>query len=238
MRSCKVLSFLMLSSLSFSAYTQVVYDPWDVIQNTITAKNTIKVLLTQMKQLECELANLKKLSKSRHENNGAWLLQLEQAVSEADSLSYGISHVGDSFNLKFPGLISSQNVFTDFSNWSKTLHNTLHGSLSALELQGKSFSHEQNSIQELEKLSDSASGNLQTQQTAHRILLQQISQLQKLRQVLLNQASSQDAFMAYSLQKDQSQQAIAHQWIQHSQIPFKRYNDKHGFGASNVPQLP
>lgn len=220
------------------AILSMVYDPYDVFQNTITAKNSVESLINQAKQLKCDADNLTKLSKGHFENINAVLNQLGSICSQGNSLSYGLNNIDKIFGNKFPGMQPSMNFNQDFSKWSGTAYDTLKQSLLSMSLQGQLFNKENQAIQALQILSENANGNLSAQQTAHRIALEGISQLQKLRQLLLTQASSQDTYMAYQLQKEQSQQAALHEWIKNSQVTFRKYQGKSGFGVNELPMSP
>lgn len=220
------------------AVLPIVYDPYDVFQNTITAKNSVESLINQAKQLQFEVQNLKKLSKGHFENTNFILNQLTNVSNQGRSISYGANNLDALFKNKFPGMQSSSNYHKDFTNWSETTYDTLKNSMLSLSLQGKLFEKESQDVKALQTLSENAVGNLESQQTSHRIALQEIGQLQKMRQLLLNQASTQNIYMAYQLQKEQSQQMAEHEWIQKSQIPFRKYNGTNGFGVTETPIIP
>lgn len=238
----KIKAFLIVSAVVYScqsfAVFPIVYDPYDVIQNTITAKNSIQALINQAEQLKCEVQNLKKLSTRPFEGNHQILSQLAHLSSQGQSLSYGLDNVDKVFDKTFPGLSTTKDYHQAYGQWSGSTRDTLKNSMDALSLQGKLFEDEHQALKLLQQQSDSVEGNIEAQQTAHRLQLEQIGQMQKLRQVLLNQASSQNAFMAYQLQKEQAEQASLHDWIQHSQVSFKRYDGHTGFGVTEFPQLP
>jgi type IV secretion system protein TrbJ len=229
---------LMLYGSQSLAVLPIVYDPYDVLQNTITAKNSVQALLNQAKQLQFEVENLKRLPPGQFENTNAILNQLTAITSKGKSLSYGNNQVDEAFIHTFPGPSISTDYPHDFSNWSRVTYDTLKNSMLALSLQGKLFDSEDQAMNALQTASENVQGNVSAQQTTHRIALQEISQLQKLRQLMLNQASTQNTFMAYQLQKEQSQQASWHEWIQNSQMTFHPYNDERGFGVNELPTLP
>lgn len=236
------LIFIVTLSISFYcragfAILPLVYDPYDVIQNTITAKNSVQSLINQAQQLQLELQNVKKLTKGHFENTNPILNQLTDLASQGSALSYGNNRVESIFNEKFPGNYITSNFNKDYKNWSDTTYDTLKNSMKTFALQGQLFAKENDLITELQRSSVESEGNLSAQQTAHRIALSQINQLQKLRQLLLTQASSQTTFMTYQLQKEQTQQAAVHDWLQKSQTSFHKYNSNHGFGMSDLPNL-
>lgn len=229
---------LGIYSSKILAVLPIVYDPYDVFQNTITARNSVTALMNQAKQLQFDVENLKKLSKGHFENSNAVLSQLTDIASQGKSLSYGLKNIDMTFGTRFPGLRQTTDFNQDYSNWSGTAYDTLKNGMLSMSLQGKLFDKENESIRELQTLSESTQGNLSAQQTSHRIALQEVGQLQKLRQLLLTQGSAQNIFMTYQLQTQQSQQAAMHEWIKNSQISFHKYQGNSGFGVNETPTIP
>jgi P-type conjugative transfer protein TrbJ len=224
----------MISKNSF-ALLSVVYDPYDVIQNTITAKNSVQALINQAQEMKNDLQNLKSLVKGKNENILGLLKNLSEVASQGQALSYGINSLEKKYNQSFPGIIKDNNYNKDFGIWSAVTYDTLKNAMLAMSLHGKAFSGEDQNLQSLQALSNSSSGNLEAHQTSHRIAIEEVTQLQKLRQLLLTQGSAQNIFMSYQLQKEQSQQAAMHDWIVNSQISFKSYTGNEGFGVNEVP---
>lgn len=227
------LCLFFYSSISLS-FVSLVYDPYDVVQNTITAKNSVQALINQAKQLQFETDNLKKLSSHPFTDTMPFLNQVSQVANQGQALSYG-QNSETAFKNKFPGSNLTQNYHEAFAAWSGTTSDTLKNAISVMALQGKEFNQEHHTVQDLQALSENTNGNLSALQTSHHIQLEEIAQLQKLKQILMTQSCAENTFMAYQLQKDQATESALHEWIKASQVPFKWYASSTGFGVEEIP---
>jgi P-type conjugative transfer protein TrbJ len=231
-----ILFFSLLACFGPS-HAQVVYDPVNLVQNTITAKNSIQSLLNQVKQLEMQLQNLQKINETHYENTPAILERFASAAQQGKALSFGLDHLATEFQKRFPGYEVPSHYSEAYQEQSNTALDTLRGALASNQQQAEQLKNEQFLLTDLQHLSQTSQGNLQGLQTSHQIALQEINQLQKLRQLLLNQTTAQNVYSAYQLQQEQAQRAALDRWMKKCSQSVVKYEDTQGFDASNFPSF-
>lgn len=228
----------LIPAEAFFGMPELVHEvsPENVIQNTITASNSVKQLLNQAQQIQIELQNKQNLQ--GHENTWSntqpLLQQLASNAEKGQALAYSMQGIDQQFHRVFPGYVASTNYQTDYQHWAESTQDTLRNTLGNAGIQANSFGNEQQQLHALAGLSNSAQGRMQALQISNRLATQQVGQMQKLRQLIINQTNAQNAYMAYEVQKEQAQQATLNAWITHSDIKFPRYRN-HGFSVANFP---
>lgn len=226
MRENKLMFFIFITIFIYQkANSMIVYDPTNWFQNSITAANTAKQLVNEAEQLQIALKDIKNYDGNR----GQWaniqnlLQQLGSEVQQGQALSYSIQNLDGQFKQTYPGFASSENYLEDYKTWSQTSMDTLRGTLGSAGLQANQFSGEQTTMNQLASLSQTAEGRMQALQVGNMVSLQEVAQLQKLRQLVIAQMNAQNTYAAYEIQKDQSAEASSSNWVNASAQPFPHY---------------
>jgi P-type conjugative transfer protein TrbJ len=211
----------------------IVYDPTNWLQNATTAANTAQELVKQTQQLEIALKEIKNYDG----NIGQWaniqnlLQQLGEEVQQGQALSYMMPNLDSQFKQTFPGYSATLNYQKSYLSWSQTALDTMRSTLESAGMQAREFGNEQTSLNQLAALSQSAQGRMQALQVSNMIATQEVSHLQKLRQLVIDQVNAQNTYAAFQIQKDQSSEASAASWIHSSETIFPRY------GSNQHPKL-
>ncbi len=231
------LSSLYISKV-YSIGAELVYDPLNVYQTTITAANSAIQVADQAKQLQAQLQNLKNYdgSSTQWSNIQQLLEQLSSTVSQGNALSYSAQNMNQDFATKFPGYKPQNDYDQSYKIWSSTTMDTLRNTLASAGLQANAFSDEQSTLDTLKGLSTSATGRMQAVQVGNMIAAEQVGQTQKLRQLIISQTDAQNTYMAYKVQQKQAQQASADNLLNHP-LPYPKYGTGQGFGVNNMPKL-
>jgi type IV secretion system protein TrbJ len=225
--------FLIGFVLSKSAEAFIVYDPTNWIQNATTAANTAQELVKQTQQLEIALKEIKNYDG----NVGHWaniqilLQQLGNEVQQGQALAYSMPNLDSRFKQTFPGYVAPVDYQRSYSNWSQTALDTMHSTLQSAGMQANQFGNEQETLNQLSILSQSAQGRMQALQVGNMIATQQVSQLQKLRQLVIAQVNAQNTYASYQIQKEQSSEVSASNWVSASDTHFPAY------GMGQQPKL-
>jgi len=215
---------------------EIVYDPTNWIENAATAAQTLTIATQQAQQIAMDLANIKNFEASQ----GQWsnvsneLQQLGNIVQQGQAISYNMNNLDQAFQQKYQGYHPTQNYSQEYQSWSNTTLDTLRTILNSAGLQASFLSSEQSRLDQLKYLSQSSTGRMQAVQAGNMIATETVGQLQQLRQLVIAQTNAQNAYMAYQVQKDQTAQASADNWIQNAEVDWPGYRDK-GYGANNLP---
>ena len=132
------------------------------------------------------------------------------------------------FRARFGGWgYNSRAYFTDYKKWSDTSLDTTLATLKAAGLQGRELDNEQGVLDQLRTMSESSDGRMKAMQIANQIAEQQVQQLMKLRQLILADLQSKQAFQAAQMQKETAIESGTERFFNF----FGRTGDGRGFQA-------
>ncbi len=149
------------------------------------------------------------------------LNRLAQVVQTGQALSYSMANLDSQFRATYPGytLPGNGNFAQQYKNWSQATLDTQRSTLAAAGLQGSQLQSEQSVLDALKQMSRSSSGRLEAIQIGNQISEQQVEQLMKLRQLMIADLQSKQAFQAAQVQKDIDNQNLLDQGLHHQKWP-------------------
>jgi P-type conjugative transfer protein TrbJ len=134
---------------------------------------------------------------------------LANVVQGGRALAYSL---GNLFRTTFPGYATTPNAYyTQYRNWSQTSLDTTLGALRAAGLQGQQLQSEQSVLNSLRAMASRSTGRMQALQVMGQIAEQQVQQLMKLRELMLADMSSKQAYQAAVIQRQAANEA-ATEW--------------------------
>ena len=140
------------------------------------------------------------------------LSQLAQVVQGGQALSYSMGNLDAQFRNTFPGYsFRTSGYFNDYKKWSQTSLDTTMNSLRAAGLQGQQLNNAQAVLAQLRTMSTGAGGQMQAVEVGNQIAEQQVEQLMSLRQLMLTDLQSKQAYQAEQIQKEQADNAALEQ---------------------------
>ena len=171
-------------------------------------------------QLENELAmyanmqrNTKNVSAQTFGQIQADIGALAQIVRGGQALAYSLGNLDQLFRSTYPGYGTNPTVYyQNYQRWSQTSLDTTLGALRAAGLQNQQMVSEESIIGSLEFMSETADGQMQALNVLGQISDQQVQQLMKLRELMMADMSSKQAYQAAIIQEQAADQA-ATQWF-------------------------
>ena len=171
-------------------------------------------------QLENELAmyanmlrNTKNLSPQTFGQIVGDINALAQIVQGGQALAYSLGNLDQLFRSTYPGYGTNPTVYyQNYQRWSQTSLDTTLGALRAAGLQSQQMVSEESIIGSLEFMSKTADGQMQALNVLGQISDQQVQQLMKLRELMMADMSSKQAYQAAIIQEQAADQA-ATQWF-------------------------
>jgi len=149
-------------------------------------------------------------------------------VQSGRALAYSMANLDAEFRNRFRGWgYTARTWFHDYKNWSQTSLDTTLGTLRAAGLQSQQMASEEAVLQKLRGMANSSDGRMKAIQVANQIAEQQVQQLMKLRQLILADLQSKQAFQAAQIQREASSEAAIERFFQFN----KRTGDGRGFQA-------
>jgi P-type conjugative transfer protein TrbJ len=142
------------------------------------------------------------------------LNQLAAIVQGGRALAYSMANIDSEFRTRFRGYgYTAGTYYRDYRDWSQTTLDTTLATLRAAGLQGQQLQNEQSVLAALRTMAMSADGRMQAIEVGNQISEQTVEQLMKLRQLMLVDLQSKQAFQAAQIQKDAQNHAATEQFF-------------------------
>ena len=139
---------------------------------------------------------------------------LAAIVQGRQALAYSLGNLDQLFRQTFPGYAyNAGTYYTQYRNWSQTSLDTTLGTLRAAGLQGQQLQSEQAVLDSLRASLESSDGRLEAIQAVGDISEQQVEQLMKLRELMMADMSSKQAYQAAIIQQQAASEAAAQQFF-------------------------
>ena len=152
--------------------------------------------------------------------------QLAQLVQGGRALAYSMANLDAQFRNTFTGYdFRTHGYYLDYQKWSQTSLDTTLNSLKAAGFQGQQLQSQQSILAALRAQSTGAGGEVQALEVGNQIAEQQVEQLMALRQLMLVDLESKQAYQAEQIQKEQAAAAAGQQVFgkQHMVTDDKKY---------------
>ncbi|MDI7864969.1 P-type conjugative transfer protein TrbJ [Rhizobiaceae bacterium n13] len=179
--------------------------------------------LTQISQLAEQIQNQLKIYENMLQNTAQlpdhiWgqvendLHRLRDIVDQGQSISFSMGNADDVLQQRFrsyadlqTSLPDGQSFSTTYQAWSDTNRDTIGSTLKAASMTADQFDSEEDTMEALRGMSESADGQMKALQVGHQIAAQQVAQMQKLRGLV----SQQMTMMGSWLQSQQTDKDLA-----------------------------
>ncbi len=215
--------------------TQLLNNVQLVEQTSKMADQTIKLrnqLQRQTQMVEDMKRNGKTLSSQEWGRTSEDLQKLASIARQGEAIAYSSSNMDAIFRDKYKGYGeyankkngSPQNYSDQYANWSETNRDSILGAMKATNLQHEQFSTEEQTMKTIEKLGSSAQGRMEAIQVGNLIASQQVSQIQKLRGLMMAQMQMQSSFLSYQANQKDSANAKSREFFK-SEMSDIKVND-------------
>jgi len=214
----RVILIIMLfyCSNSIAVAFNLVKDPWAFSALRMQYKNMVgqlNVLKKQAGDVGKQLKNMDrqvaKLTNSKYDWRGLQndINNLGDIIAQAQGIAYSARGLDQVFSENFPGYQSQQGYLKQYESISNAAQNTLNGVLQSASQSAEYFKDTEKRLNDLKKASESAVGVTSAIQAASQIAIEQIEQLQLLRQMIIAQINAQTVYYATRIQKEASAKA-------------------------------
>lgn len=143
---------------------------------------------------------------------------LDRIVVGGQALAYSLGDLDALFGKTFPGYRTGNDYFKQYQKWSQTTLDTTRGVLRVAGLQSQQMRSEQAVIQALQTKARSPVGRMQALQILQQISEHQVQQLMKLRELMIADMSSKQAYQAAMAQREAANEAATEQFFRNSAV--------------------
>jgi P-type conjugative transfer protein TrbJ len=171
-------------------------------------------LANEIKMLEDMLRNVKPLPGQTFGPISADINALARIVQGGQALAYSLGNLDAVFRRTYPGYAYNANAYyTNYRSWSQTSLDTTLGALRAAGLQGQQLQSEQSVLNSLRGMAQTSDGRMQALQVLGQINEQQVQQLMKLRELMMADMSSKQAYQATVIQREAAGEAASEKFF-------------------------
>lgn len=139
---------------------------------------------------------------------------LAAIVQGGQALAYSLANLDQRFRQTYPGYAYNAGAYyTQYRNWSQTSLDTTLGTLRAAGLQGQQLQSEQAVIASLRNSLAGTDGRLEALHALGDISEQQVEQMMKLRELMMADMSSKQAYQATVIQQEAASEAASQRFF-------------------------
>ncbi len=215
---------LALAQPAVAQFGMTVFDPANYAKNTLTELHTLQIEIDQATQISNQLQQLAyQLQSLRNIPNGIWgriqgdLAALTRIAKVGQSISYADANLSAEFTHMYPGYQVPTNYTQAYTQWASNSLGGIQGALQAANLQSTQFQSEDALFNQLQGLSDGSVGHMQALQVGNMIGVQELQQLEKLRQIQMVQLQGEFDYLATQQQNDLVKFATLRAWLDSQQ---------------------
>jgi P-type conjugative transfer protein TrbJ len=209
----------------------IVFDPTNLVQNTLTAFRTLQATLNQARQIANEVTMIanqvtqlhneaRNLASSPVSLLGTLTGSLEQYTStlrDAEGMTYHLGSLTTQFNTVYPTFgqpaVSSATLVSQATQWSQQVRAALQGAMQAQSIVGR-LTQLQGRLQTAMGASQAATGNLQVSQATNQLLGLMAEQTASLQQIVAASGRAEASLIAAQAASDDAARANAKHFMQ------------------------
>ena len=189
----------------------------DYVEQVAQYKKLVDTYQNQFTSYKLMLQNIEQLSPRQWNEFSQNVIKLKHALEFGEGMSYTMANYDQEFSKLFKGydhyLTQAQNGNSDFigtyGQLNKSTKDMTNAALKSLGLQASDMQSDEATMQYLQGLSTSASGQKSAIQAASQIALHQTHTLKKLQQTMMTQVNLQGQYMLENSEKKAFQEAIS-----------------------------
>lgn len=235
-----VLSMPMAFAGGGGAGGEIVFDPTNYIENTVTALKTAQSVINeaqmvqnQLMQIKNEAINLKNIPDQTWRDATGDLQNLANDVRQGQALAYSMDNLDQRYRQMYPTYdkYDATNYSKQYEQWSGSTQDIIDGSLTSLHTSSKNMDSELGTIKVLQHQSQSTEGRLQALQVGTEVAAEQLNQMYELRQVIMTQTNAENQFQALQVQKGIAEEKSVSEVLQNNKESFPQYQNNPDFGV-------
>ena len=213
-----LLAALIIISTSYKPSYGMGAIPYEATEWTQLANNAqlINLAIKEAQQIAIQFQNLESVYQNSlsfdtylWEDTFNQLVRLSDIVRSGQALSYSNTNIDLDFKRRFKDHsyyanpnYNSIDYDTQYKLWSDTNYDTIKGTLESVHLHNEMFIDEEKTITQLDQMSQTSQGRMQAVQAGNQIAVQQVRQMQKLRQVTMSNIQMHAAVLASDNEKE------------------------------------
>ena len=215
------------------AHAFIVYDPLNYFQNLVSANNSVSTLYNQALQIrnqiqaiQYEVKNSNNIGGYQWQNITSLINQMDQVSQQGHAVSVTAGNIDQQFSAAYPDYnkqSNKRNYKQAYQQWNNTTLDTLNSSMQSAGVSANHAKNESQLLDQLKQKGSSATGRMQVLQVSNQLALENVNQMQELKQLVGDQVSSQNTYMAYQVSKDSFDEQAMDDMDKELHIDFPQY---------------
>lgn len=187
---------------------QLVFDPRALVEQGKTIQQRLEMISMQRRQLQHQIAALRKLHDPNWRQIGTLMYQLDAVMREGDALAYSLGNIDAEFRRTFPGYQVPVNYPVEARDQMTRTLATLRAALNVASLQARDVGYGQQTLARIKARMGTSEGHQQAIELQSTLIGFTADELSSLRQAVATQTNAQAVYQAYQLQQQAQAQAI------------------------------
>jgi P-type conjugative transfer protein TrbJ len=215
-----ILSLLLMFSGVVNALEELIL----LGEIAASTADQLTTLSKQFKFQENQYKEMKKLLGSYPSSSASQDIEaLFQLMQKGDALAISASTINSQFEKTFSGYTQAKDFDKAYQSWAKTSHDSIGASLNVAHEQSKQIKKEEEVFSKLRTMAKKPEGQMQALQIGSQIALEQASQMQKLRTLIMAQMQAETAYMAANQQQKDNQKAVEKNFFEFKNVMKPHY---------------
>ena len=238
---CRMIQILLIFTVFITSKSFALFDPLSakiLLADLDTVKNTAKEIEWEAKLYKYQVRNSGRVSDYQWRNTLRLMQQMDQISRRGQALSYSAGRVDTQFRQTYPNYATSgygkKNYQQAYQDWNETSLNTFRNTLRASGVEAANIENEQQYLSQLRMQGQTAQGRMQVMQVSTELAAENVNQLQSLKRLMMAQANSQNAYMAYQVSKDSYNEKNLADITKNTNASFPKYHNNNQFGKVNL----
>lgn len=198
---------------SFDAAAMTVFDPTNYTQNFMTQLRAVQSNVNELQQLQRQLEQLKYMAENTKSLvKGDWdtgadaIGRLSSVLAQGQALAVSGQNFSQQFKATFPGFKSEKNFGESYAKWNQTTRDSVMSAMQVANMQMTGIRNEQDALEALRAAANSTTGQKQSIDVANQVALNQIRQMQGLRELMVAQMQAEGTHIAAQTQTEATKQ--------------------------------
>jgi P-type conjugative transfer protein TrbJ len=192
-----------------------MYGQYDIATETTQILNWLQLGATYLKNVEQlaqaiytynEIVRQGQLLRGMQWTNASQdILTVGIIAQNGQAIAYSLANLDARFRAAYPGYTNPGGTFaSQYRGWSQATMDMMQGTARANGVGWQQLQSDQNYIHFLQSQAGGITTQMQALQFGHQTAVEELNQLAKLRQLMLADVQSKQAYQAYEVQKDMS----------------------------------
>jgi P-type conjugative transfer protein TrbJ len=210
----------------------VVVDPTNYVANYMTQLRAVQSNANESQQIQQQLAqiqlqqqNTKSLNQRDWDMAANAMTRLAKVMAEGKGLSVSGKDFNKQFQTMFPGYKSERDFGASYDKWNQSTRDSVLGAMRVANIQVSGTEDEQAALARLRSAVLSTTGQKEAVDAGNQIALNQVRQMQSLRELMVAQMQAEGTHIASQTQAEETRRGAVKEAAKYHD-PRKNYQPK------------